>query len=100
MTQDEIAIVSQALRLFTECPHWREFLHEIDCCSPSGHEDHPDGRLCKCDGPHNIETVEAALAIIERDSQYNTCEECGQYPADAPSPLCPGCEAYREHQSI
>jgi hypothetical protein len=26
------------------------------------------------------------------------CEECGQYPADPPSRLCPGCEAYQEHQ--
>lgn len=26
------------------------------------------------------------------------CEECGKYWADWPSRLCPGCEAYREHQ--
>jgi len=26
------------------------------------------------------------------------CEECGQYPADTPSRLCTGCEAYKEHQ--
>lgn len=26
------------------------------------------------------------------------CEECGINPADHPSTLCPGCEAYRSHQ--
>lgn len=26
------------------------------------------------------------------------CEGCGQNRADPPSPLCPGCQAYREHQ--
>lgn len=26
------------------------------------------------------------------------CEECERYYADPPSRLCPGCEAYREHQ--
>lgn len=27
------------------------------------------------------------------------CIECGNNYADFPSKLCPGCEAYREHQS-
>jgi hypothetical protein len=27
------------------------------------------------------------------------CEDCGERPADYPSKLCPGCEAYREHQA-
>jgi hypothetical protein len=26
------------------------------------------------------------------------CIECGKYAADLPSKLCPGCDAYREHQ--
>lgn len=26
------------------------------------------------------------------------CEGCGIYPADPPSKLCPGCQAYQEHQ--
>jgi rubrerythrin len=26
------------------------------------------------------------------------CEDCGINPADPPSKLCPGCEAFREHQ--
>ena len=25
------------------------------------------------------------------------CQECGVYPADYPSRICPGCEAYHEH---
>ena len=27
------------------------------------------------------------------------CAECGKYYADPPSRLCPGCEAYQEHQA-
>lgn len=27
------------------------------------------------------------------------CDECGIYRADPPSKLCPGCQAYREHQT-
>ena len=27
------------------------------------------------------------------------CVECGRYPADPPSAICPGCEANKEHQS-
>jgi hypothetical protein len=30
-------------------------------------------------------------------SRPRVCEECGQNPADAPSRLCVGCDAYREH---
>jgi hypothetical protein len=26
------------------------------------------------------------------------CWSCGVYPPDAPNGLCPGCEAYRDHQ--
>jgi hypothetical protein len=28
------------------------------------------------------------------------CEECGKYPADVPSRLCVGCDAYREHTDV
>lgn len=28
------------------------------------------------------------------------CDECGFYPADWPSRLCQGCEAYHEHQGV
>ena len=27
------------------------------------------------------------------------CEDCNIYLADWPSRLCPGCEAYKEHQA-
>jgi hypothetical protein len=33
-----------------------------------------------------------------RDRIVVMCEECGKNPADLPSRICPGCEAYREHQ--
>lgn len=26
------------------------------------------------------------------------CEGCGKNRSDPPSPLCPGCQAYQEHQ--
>ena len=28
----------------------------------------------------------------------NLCTACGVNPRDFPSPFCPGCEAYQEHQ--
>lgn len=28
------------------------------------------------------------------------CDECGKYPADPPSRLCPGCQAYRDHTAV
>ena len=31
--------------------------------------------------------------------QPKMCSKCGQYPADTPSDICAGCEAYKEHQS-
>lgn len=31
-------------------------------------------------------------------SRRRRCSDCGIYWADYPSDLCPGCEAYREHQ--
>lgn len=30
--------------------------------------------------------------------RYMMCSECEKYPCDPPSKLCPGCQAYREHQ--
>jgi len=37
--------------------------------------------------------------IWENYTKRLMCEECEQYPADPPSKLCPGCEAYRMHTS-
>jgi rubrerythrin len=34
--------------------------------------------------------------LVER--RRKRCIECGTNYADPPSRLCPGCEAYREHQ--
>lgn len=45
---------------------------------------------CKCELPR-------------RDCKYvylKMCSECGVNPADPPGDLCPGCDAYKEHQSI
>jgi hypothetical protein len=49
-----------------------------------------DGGLYKLNGHggHHIHRVPRRLR----------CEECGTHWADPPSKLCPGCQAYREHQ--
>lgn len=36
---------------------------------------------------------------MEPKPQPARCAECDRYYADPPSKLCPGCQAYREHQS-
>jgi hypothetical protein len=41
--------------------------------------------------------LDAALALPRNRAASVMCDECGKYPADLPSKLCSGCEAYREH---
>lgn len=36
--------------------------------------------------------------LVPRFAKPKMCANCGVYPADPPSSLCPGCAAYREHQ--
>ena len=36
---------------------------------------------------------------VQPDNSPKMCEECGQYPADLPSNLCCGFDAYKEHLS-
>lgn len=38
-------------------------------------------------------------ALDQEDGAPPLCDGCGKYPADPPSHLCPGCQAYQEHQS-
>ncbi len=35
---------------------------------------------------------------LRRLSEPVMCDSCGKHPADLPSCLCPGCEAYQQHQ--
>ncbi len=37
------------------------------------------------------------LKVRPRPTRPRKCEECGVNPADIPSRLCVGCDAYREH---
>ena len=37
------------------------------------------------------------VAREKRAVLLNLCKDCGINPADPPSRLCPGCEAYRAH---
>ena len=39
----------------------------------------------------------AKAALKELDD--GLCEECGIHPADSPSKLCAGCDAYKDHQA-
>jgi len=39
----------------------------------------------------------AVTFTVGRIRRPRLCEECGQNPADIPSRLCVGCDAYREH---
>ena len=43
--------------------------------------------------------LESDFAYIEAGGWPDdpVCEDCGINPADPPSRICPGCEAYREH---
>lgn len=40
---------------------------------------------------------DAQIERVRARRRPRLCEECGVYPADPPSKICPGCEAYREH---
>jgi len=44
-----------------------------------------------------IDTAKSELKP-QRTPQRKKCDGCGVHWADPPSSLCPGCEAYREHQ--
>lgn len=48
----------------------------------------------------DVRSVLAALPALPAQppaQELIMCDECGKYPADLPSKICPGCEAYREH---
>lgn len=38
------------------------------------------------------------LHAAQKRSLRLLCESCGKFTRDPPSHLCPGCEAYQEHQ--
>lgn len=40
---------------------------------------------------------EMVKQIVHRSTRIR-CEDCGKAWADWPAKVCPGCEAYREHQ--
>ena len=46
------------------------------------------------------EDWQAMLKAALDEPECPMCDECGKYPADPPSKLCPGCQAYREHTAI
>lgn len=46
----------------------------------------------------NIRTFATKRARKEHIKQVHMCESCQQNYADPPSKLCPGCQAYKEHQ--
>lgn len=45
-----------------------------------------------------IGSLESVVKYSKRFEQRVRCEGCGKDWADLPSKLCPGCQAYKEHQ--
>jgi hypothetical protein len=43
---------------------------------------------------------EAGWVVKKRRVRVKMCDECGKHPADLPSTVCVGCEAYKEHTAI
>lgn len=52
-----------ALIIFTDCPNWRRFVHDMDCTDTDGHMLDADARDCRCDGPYYVEIIESALKV-------------------------------------
>jgi len=57
---------------------------------------------------HGMQVVTLTISAANRDAFVRAvadllaaplCDSCGKNSADLPSRLCPGCQAYREHQS-
>ena len=59
-----------------------------------------DGRLMRHDpqpDDPDLETDRGVCPDCNGAGCAEMCEECGEYPADLPSKLCVGCDAYRDH---
>lgn len=106
--------------IYHETMDWLEYLEE-DCCTVTEYQKGSNiALLRKWDGEKYCgivgikivgfsdvappEVVEAFKADNERRlrefREYRSppvCAQCGKFPADPPSLLCPGCEAYQEH---
>ncbi len=59
-----------ALTIFTDCPDWRRFVHDMDCGDPGGHNDFPNTSLCVCEGPYNVKVIESALKAAGNPIKY------------------------------
>jgi hypothetical protein len=87
------------------CPRCGELeraLEEFEAATralPEGHEDRTKGACSYNWRMACLRELRARAARTGKDGGPVMCEECGIYPADQPSKLCPGCEAYREHQT-
>lgn len=76
--------------------------HESGCCplryDVSSHRTDGcgGGYGCSVTGGHCIPSEGCdELRAAYNEAMY--CDSCGTYPADYPSKLCVGCEAYMEH---
>jgi len=72
-----------------------------DECEPCAHEEYEIDILtgrATCDACGSV--WNATEDQMKRHEQLAAqCYECAVNYADTPSKLCPGCQAYREHQS-
>ena len=60
----QVELLQRALQHFLDGYGWRNHLHDEECSSPSGHEEHPDDRFCTCEGPHRISEVDEAMRVL------------------------------------
>lgn len=105
--------------IYHERMDWLEYLEE-DCCTVTEYQRGSNiALLRKWDGKKYCGIVGikivgfsavASPEVVEAFRSENAkrvekflkkedgmCAECGQYKADPPSDVCPGCEAYRDH---
>jgi ribosomal protein L32 len=79
------------------CPYCGAAIGEL-CCTKHGAKIMQIGQVHDARLSPNKKPSKRAMQNSRRMPHRMKCEECGKNYADPPSRLCPGCEAYREHQ--
>lgn len=62
------------------------------CCSASVPCNHQK------QSPYTLCDTCSRVQKVEREFAPKLCDSCGKNFSDPPSRLCPGCQAYQEHQ--
>lgn len=84
----------------TECCNRIENLGgTVDMLMGMSHRDSYELRRTARQLKHIVAKLERKAKEIDGTRRPKKCDECGINYADPPSKICPGCEAYREHQA-